>query len=418
MNPRTHISIAMLLAAGLGLHLRAQTPAAAGAGASASPWIASLQYTQGYDSNVTLAAVHPAGDSTSQLALQLGGQWQGPRWGFLATYDPSGGAYLHHTELDYFGQSYQQDLSYAASPHTKIDWSAAAAHYPQRGGLPGFAAGGLTGAVGSSQGLGQASVLTNGSTSLGISQQYSQFSSWSASINGSENAFSPDQRLLNVNNGLRNTIQSQHSLSYGGNLGWSHQVSETRSLTLGANDNEIQYSNGGSRLRYVSVEAGVDQKLGGPWSMHLGGGPSWTQNLGGVSIGSLNGWGYAADASLTAQEGRTTEGVSWDHSTRASLAPGGLATDTVALQLGAGWGRNWSGSIGTGFSRLTNALGAGQSEFTSYVAAQLSHRLATAWWLQAGASFNSQPAAFFGQAGQLRRGGFTIGIRFQPVGAK
>lgn len=416
MNPRTHISIAMLLAAGLGLHLRAQTPAAAGA---ASPWTAAVQYTQGYDSNVTFATNRPVGDATSQVALELGGQWQGPRWGFVASYDPAGGAYLHHSELDYFGQSYQQVLSYAASPHVKIDWSASASHYPQRGGLPGFAGSGLSGAVGASQGLGQATVLTNATTSLGITQQYSQYSSWSASINGSESAFSPDHRLLNINTGiLRSGIQSQRTLNYGGNLGWSHQVSESRSFTLGANDNEIQYSNGGSRLRFVSLEAGVEQKLGGPWSLHLGAGPSWTQNLGAVSIGNLNGWGYAADASLTAQEGRTTEGVSWDHSTRASLAPGGLATDTVALQLGSGWGRNWSGSIGTGFSRLANAVGAGQSEFTSYVAAQLSHRLATAWWLQAGGSFNTQPAAFFGQAGQLRRGEFSIGIRFQPVGAQ
>lgn len=411
------VTLGVMLAAALGLHLRAQTPAA-GAGES-SPWTAAAQFTQGYDSNVTLAAVHPQGDSSSQLALQLGGNWQGPRWGFFASYDPAAAAYLNHPKLDYFGQSYSQDLSYAASTHTKIDWSAAASHYPQRGGLPGVGAGGLAGAASASQGLGQASVLTGGSTSLSISQQYSQFSSWSASVNGGENVFSPDHRLLTVNSALGNQGLNLHTLSFGGNLGWSHQVSEARTLTLGAGDSEIRYGSGGSKLRYVSAEAGVDQKLGGAWTAHLGGGPSWTQSLGGVSIASLNGWGYAADTSLTTQQGRTTEGVSWQHSTRASLAPGGLATDTIALQFGTQWGHAWSGSLGAGYSRLANALGPGHTEATTYTAASLSHRLATAWWFQASASFNSQPALFFGQSGgDLRRVEFNLGVRFQPLGAR
>ncbi|MGH9520352.1 MAG: hypothetical protein ACRD2D_11915, partial [Terriglobales bacterium] len=150
------LALGMMLAPALGLHLRAQT-SAAGAG-EPSPWTAALQFTQGYDSNVSLAASHPVGDTTSQLALELGGHWQGSRWGFNALYTPNALAYARHAELDYFGQGYQQDLSFAAAPHTKLTWSVLAQRYPQRGGSPGLLGGGLTAVAGASQGLGLSSV--------------------------------------------------------------------------------------------------------------------------------------------------------------------------------------------------------------------------------------------------------------------
>lgn len=416
---KTVLAIAMgiLVAAGLGLHLRAQTPAAGAA--PASPWIASAQYSQGYDSNVTLASAHPAGDTTSQLALELGGQWQGPRWGFESLFTPTGMAYARHSDLDFISEGYQQTVNYAATPHTKLNWALQAQRYPQRGGMPGGLGGGLGAVIAASQGLGQGSVITTGSSSVGLQHQSSLFTTWSANLNASLNAYSPDARFLLLASPLAAAARTR-ALSYGGGLGWTHQVSEQRSLEVNASDNEIGYSHGGARLRTLNLQGGIDQKLGGPWQLQLLAGPSWTQNLGATSIGSLQGYGYAATAGLTAIVGRSTSGVSWQHSQQASLTPGGIATDVIGLHYAFQWTQSWSLSTGLGYSRTANPARAGVGQLgSSFAAAQLAHKLGSGWWLQAGASFNTEPAALFGESGgNLRRFQANLGIRYQFGGVQ
>ncbi|MGH9475598.1 MAG: hypothetical protein ACRD1C_04625 [Terriglobales bacterium] len=422
-------AIGMMLAAGLGVHLQAQaqaqaptaggSPAPAASGGGPAGWSLGAQYLQLYDTNATLAA-NPVADTSSSLNLDLQGQWQGPRWSFLAMYIPQAAAYARHPELSYFSQSYRQFLTYSAGPHTRLTWNVQAARYPQRAGMPGVGLAGLSGAQSASQGLGMASVLTTGNTSLALNHQYSSRGSWTAGFDTQMNAFSPDRRLLAVNGSPGVSLEeSEHALSLEGSVEWRYQVAAHTSLGVSASDSDLRYTHSGPRLQYSSLAMQIRHQIG-TWSLHAGAGPSWTRNMAGIELNSLHGQGYDTEAGLTKQFGTSESGILWQHNLQPSYVPGALATDVVALQYGTQWGRNWRGSLSAGYSRESQPQAITALRFnTKFASASLSWQITSAWLLQAGGSFHAQPLAFLGEgAGNLRQVEASVGIGFHPGGVR
>ncbi|HUX66433.1 MAG TPA: hypothetical protein VMV31_02980 [Terriglobales bacterium] len=402
----------------LGVGLRAQA-----APAPAPGWQFSGQVQQGFDSNVLVSPTHPESDATTQLLLSLGRKWTGPGWSFSAAYLPEAETFARHTSLGYVAQSYRQDWQYALGRHTRLSWTANAARYPERGGAPGMAAGGQTANLAMALG----SVLSNASSTLTLSHQYSLRASWSAGVNGGVQAFSPDTSLLAQL--PANTLAPARSQSRigGGSLGWSYRLSQRRTLQISATDTEMWFTNPAQRLRYGNVQVSLQQQLGSGYSLQLGAGPSWSWRLQrgpGAALANLPGQSYAANASLTHQVGRSQYGLSWEHGVQAGTVPGGVTTDMLGLQYGLQWGQAWSGSLGLGRNAFTGqasaqAPPASQHQESLYASGQLSYRIVNDWTLQVHASFMTQAIPTSSPLlAQLRRLQCSLGIAYQSGGAR
>ncbi|MGH9488681.1 MAG: hypothetical protein ACRD04_13975 [Terriglobales bacterium] len=413
---RTAGALGMVLTAGLSLRLHAQTTVSGATGGSPeNPWILAAAYTQAWDNNITLSAT-PQGDTSSQVALNLGGHWQGPRWNFSALYTPEGVTYAHHRALSYFAQTYDQSLTYATGPESSLSWSVSAAMYPQRGGLPGGAInGGLGAALTAGQGLGVGSDLTDGTTTLNWQQKVSARSTWSAGVNFGLNAFTPDRQLL-IETGRQTPLEAaDHSNMLGGTVGWNHNVNASLTLGVSAMDNRVRYTRTNARLNYSDVEATMGETLG-TWQLRLGAGPSWTQNLESSSF-TERGLGYAANASLTKQFGLSESGIQWEHTLQAGYLPGGVAHDLFGAQYGTQWATDWQASVSAGYSRQGVAQGAVVN--TQYASAGVSWHPSPDWSLQGGGSFVREPFSLLGEgAGSLRRESVFVSLRFAPGGTR
>ncbi len=406
----------------LGVGLRAQAaPAPAPSG-----WQISGQFLQGWDDNVLLALAQPQADTTSQLQLNLLGNWAGPRSTFNAVLTPVGMSYGRHPQLDYVAGSYSQDWQYALGPHTKMNWSAQAARFPERGGMPSMGGFNLAAAANASQTMGLNEVLNTGATNWGLTHQYSRRASWNANLSFNDQLFQVDTALAASGGaGAFGTARSSQSRSLEGGLGWSYQFSPATALLLGFTDSEIWFLSPSQHSRYANLQASLSHKLGSDFSVQAGVGPAWNWMLGGTTAPGFAGLpqrSYAANLSLSMQTGHSQYGVSWQHSDQLGLTPGGLTTDAVALQYNAAWGRSWSGSASLGRSAgamLASGSSAGPALDSTFVSGEVLLRVGTEWSLFATSSFNSQNIPSPGAAAALfRHAQVALGITFAPGSAR
>lgn len=416
-----HALLGVVSALGLGTHLWAQAPAAS----TPMGWSVAGQLTQGVDTNVTLALQQPQADSTSQLNLDLSGHWAGPRWSFLATYSPRGEAYARRSYLDYVAQSYNQAWDFDWTRHTHLTWVSSAERYPERGGAP-LQGSGLVAAVGASQQQPLATVLANATSTLTLSHQYSQRGSWTAGANLSLQAFTPDKSLLASANGNAAeypAVPRSQSQSFGGNLGWSYELTAHRSLQLSSSFSDLAYSNPARSVRYANVQASLEQGIGPDLTLNLGVGPSWNFTVTApqgpaAAAPGLAAQSYAAHAGLTATHGRSQFGVSWQHSEQLGLVPGGVTTDVEAAQYSVQWGKSWSTAASIGRSGVAGFV-ATPTRDSAFASGQLNDRIAPDWSLLASSSYSVQALPTSATTtSPFRRLQFSLGVAFSPGGPR
>ncbi|HWG37344.1 MAG TPA: hypothetical protein VN690_06460 [Terriglobales bacterium] len=391
---------------------------------SANSWQAAATLTEGINTNVLMSFQNPKADATSLLQLDLGRRWSGPHWSFQATYTPQAVNYERNRGLDYISHSYTQAWQAALSPRIRLGWTLSYDHYPERAGAPS-AGGGLAAVTGASQAMAVQSILAGVNSNFSLSDQYSLRGSWTAGASVTVQRFSPDIRLLRALPGNTPVPPVTDTRSGGGNLGWSWKLTPERSLEISATDNELWFTNPAQRMRYADVQANLIQQFGPDIALQAGIGPAWNQILKTVTTAQqLPGQSYAANASLTTQQGGTVYGISWQHTEQAGLVPGGVATDNVALDYGVGWGRGFhaQGSIGeghfTGLGADTVGTTRPASQDSLFVSGQFDWRLGSAWSLSAQTVWSAQglPVSLT-TVGELRRLQASVGITYAPVGA-
>lgn len=416
----------------LGLGLWAQTTATQTAKPDAA-WQTSAAVTQGMDSNIFMSFDHPTTAATTDMQLSLARHWLWPHSGFSLLYVPTGEIFAGHSELNYFGQSGAADWSYRWR-HTTLDWSSHAERMPERAGNLQAGLSGVAAVASNTQAMALATVLSGAMTGLRLTHQYSLRSSWSANVSAGLQSFTQDKRLAaNLAAGssaLQQPQSNAHTLGAG--LGWSYQMTPRRSFGLNAGQTEMFYAHPSRRLLYTNVEASLTQQLSSAVSVFVRGGPAWNHTSGTLTR-PLPGQSYSAGAGIDLVQGQTHYGASWSHAETAGYVPGGITTDTLALDYGLSWGRSWSGSISLGrslyrgFYGVTPAGGAG-GEHSVYAAAQLSYRIATAWTMQAWGSYSTQTLPMYAETGvggpavaisqPIARGRYGVGLFYQPGGAR
>jgi len=387
-----------------------------------SPWQVTATLAEGINTNVLMALQKPHADSTSSLQLDLGRSWRGPTWSFIATYHPQAMDFARNRRLDYIAQTYNQAWQLSLGPHTQMSWTFDFNRYPERGGAPQAAGGGVAGVAIASQALGLQSVLQSADTTVSLTHQYSLRGSWNAGITGAQQSFTPDLRLLgSLPAGTLAPPRSRTS-SGAGNLGWDYELVPGRRLRLSGEDSELWFSNPAQRMRYDYVQASISQDLGAGVVLQIGAGPSWNSVLQSAALQKqLPGVSYAGNASLITQQGNTTYGITWQHSEQAGLVPGGVATDNVAMQYGLTWGRGWnaSASLGEGrFAGVSSTPGtASQGQDSVFAAANLGWKISSGWMLVANANWMSQtlPVAP-GTLGRFRKLQASLGVSYTPEG--
>ena len=411
-----------LAALGLGMRLWAQAPAAGSAGG----WQTSAQVTQGLDTNVLLSTSNPQASATTHYQFSLGRSWLGPRSRFSATFSPEGQVYAGHSALNYVAETYEQSWTYAWQ-HSTLSWSSSAERMPERASQALGGGIGSAGAAAASLSLELATLLTSGTSTLDFMHQYSPRSSWTATATGGLQVFNRDAQLLASlapGNPLTLLATTSHAHSAGGSLSWSHQMTQRRSVSLSANASQMWNSHPAQSLLYSSLKATVQQQLGGGVSLAVGGGPAWNRILNPqarpASATGLPATGYTASADLTMQHGHQQYGATWNRSEQVSLIPGGVTTQLLGLQYSVQLGSSWSASASAGYSQFAgvNASSGGAQPGSTYIAGQISYRIASDWSLQTAFSFNSQSLLMVGGGSMpLRRAHASFGLSYQSGGA-
>jgi len=389
----------------------------------ASAWQAAATLTEGVNTNVLLGFQRPKADATTALQLDLGRSWKGPHWDFSATYTPQAMTFARNRSLDYVAHAYHQAWQAATSTKTHMSWSLDYDHYPERGGVPS-AEGGVAGVAGASQALSLQSVLNTLSSNFSISHQYSLRGTWTAGATLGLQHFTPDRKLLeNLPSGTpAPPIAGTRSGS--GTLGWSWKLSPDRALKLDGLDNELWFTNPAQRMRYTNAQIGLLQQFGPSVTLQAGVGPSWNEVLASAApFLRLPGQSYAANASLTTQQGNVQYGITWQHSEQMGLVPGGVATDNIAMQYGLHWGKGWKAvaSLGEGhFAGVAAASsGANRGEDSIFSSGQLSWQINRRWLLAANANWMAQTLPLSPTAsGQLRRLQANFGITYTAAPAQ
>ncbi len=408
-------------ALGLGLHLWAQAPVSAAAANANSNWQFSAQLNQGWDSDPLLSLSHPRGDTTTQLQLTLGRRWAGRNWSFDASYTPEGMSYTSNPKLDYIAQTFQQNWTVALGPHTQFSWTATAQRFPERSG--GMSTGaGVAALASSGQTLALATVVSGAGTGVSWNHQSSLRSTWNASLTFAQQWFSVDSALAGANAAAFRSAISQ-SRSLGGGAGWKYDLTPERSLRLSMAANQLWYGAAAPPMQYANLQLAFSQALGGGMVLTLGAGPSWnhySRPPAGVAAGTqLPTLGYAASASLLAGNPTSGQyGIAWNHAEQMGQAPGGVTTDSLALQYAWQWGRSWSATTSIGENRFAGVAGSPGGQESVLAAGQLSWRIASAWSLRANADYNGErlPVSPVALA-QFRREQYSLGLQFQPGGA-
>jgi hypothetical protein len=396
--------LALMMAATAAVMAQAPTPG----------WQLSGEVSQGFNSNVTAATHDPEGDATTAVTLQLGRGWSTPHSQFLLTYVPEGMNFARHTSLDYIAQSLQQSWQFAATGHTSLSWNSSVQRYPERGGAAQMGAASLTGLQGASQAQQADTLLTSGNSSFGVQHQSSLRATWSAQFTGAWMGFQQDDALAAAGTAHLPSSQTR-SLSSNGN--WNYRLTPGRSLGISATESELWFTAPARHARYANLQATLSQQWAGT-TVQIGAGPAWNwmvSSAGGASRLPPHSW--SANLNLMQQIGQAQLGVNWSHQVQASLVPGSLSTDEVALQYQQAWGR-WNVGASLGNTRLQAALAGQPPRSGLFAAAQLGYQL-TQWSLSANCNYYSQdvttgPALLT----PLRRLQASLGVRYAWKGSR
>ncbi len=408
-------------ALGLGLRLWAQAPVAVSSATANTNWQFSAQLNQGWDSDPLLSLSNPRGDSTTQLQLTLGKRWAGRNWSFDASYTPEGMNYTSNPKLDYIAQSYQQDWTVALGPHTQFSWTATAQRFPERSG--GMSTGaGVAALASTDQTMALAMIASGGNTAIAFHHQSSLRSTWNANLTYAQQWYSIDTALAgSAAASFLPGITGSHTIGGGG--GWSYQLAPQSAFSLTVTGNQLWYGAAAPPMQYANLQASISQGLGGGMVLKLGAGPSWnhySRPPAGVPAGAqLPSLGYAASASLLAGDATSGQyGITWDHAEQMGQVPGGVTTDSLAMQYAWQWGRNWSATTSIGENRFAGVAGSPGGQESVFASGQLSWRIASAWSLRANATYSGErlPVSSVALA-NFRREQYSLGLQFQPGGA-